>query len=101
MDAYHFLHLGFGGGAVAGEGFLDFVRGILEDGNAVLGGDEEDDAACLGDSDAGSDVFGKEEAFDGDEIRLRFLKNDNERLVEFLETLGEWRINDGGDGTVI
>ena len=70
MDAYHFLHLGFGGGAVAGEGFLDFVWGVFENWNVVLSSDEEDNATCLGDSDAGSDVFGKEEAFDGDEIRL-------------------------------
>ena len=101
MDTHHLFHLGLGGGTVAGESFLDFVGGVFVNGDAVLGGDQKDDAASFGDGNAGSDVFGEKEAFDGDEIRGRLFEDDEKRLVELLETLGEWRINDGGDGTVI
>lgn len=68
MDTYHFFHLSFGGGAVAGEGFLDFVWSVFENWNVVLSGDEQDDTASFSDGDAGGDILGKEEAFDGDKI---------------------------------
>lgn len=70
VEAHHFLHLGFAGGAVAGKRFLDFVWGVFVDFEVILLGDKKDDAAGLGDHDAGGNVFAKEELFYGDDVWL-------------------------------
>ena len=40
MKFYHLLHLGFIGGAVAGESLFNFVRGIFVNWELMLFGDE-------------------------------------------------------------
>lgn len=84
MDFYHFLNLGFRSGAVAGKGLFNLVRGVFENRKIFLGGDEENDAAGLGDGNAGSNIFREKEAFDSDEVGLRLVENDEEGLVKLL-----------------
>lgn len=84
VDADHLLDLRFGGGAVAGEGFFDFVRGVFADFSAVLLSDEEDDAAGFSDGDASSDVFGEKELFDGDDVGAGVVKYDLEGFVKLF-----------------
>ena len=57
------------GGAVAGDGDLDLVRGGLADGDAVLGGREQDDAAGLADGERGLGVLAEEQPLDAEERR--------------------------------
>lgn len=60
MDANHFLDLTLGSGAIAGQGFLDFIRRVFVDGEVFLFGGEKNDTTGFGDGDAGGDVFGEE-----------------------------------------
>ena len=65
MELDHGLDLGFVGLAVAADGFFDLVGSVFVDGEVVLFGDQEADAAGLGDGDAGGDVLLEKEFFNG------------------------------------
>lgn len=61
----HGLDLGLVGLTITADGFFDLVGSVFVDGEVVLFGDQETDAAGLGDGDAGGDVLLEKELFNG------------------------------------
>lgn len=95
--ADHFLHLGFLGAAVAGDGLLDLHGGEFGNAEAGLGEREQDDATGLADGDGGGDVGGEVKQLDagmlgtgfGDDLRKLGMQGD--------QALGHVLTGGGGD----
>ena len=97
----HFLDLLLLGVAVAGEGFFDLVRSVFVDHETILAGDEEDDAAGLGDRDAGGDVLGEKEFLDAEAVGVVHVDDFVEGVVNVEETVWEGGVRGGRDDTAV
>jgi len=73
-SANHNLHLALVGVAVTGDTGFYFTRRIAVDGNAVLGGRKQDDAANFREAKSGAHVEGGEDGFDGEGIGSEFVE---------------------------
>ena len=67
--ADHLLHLAFIGVTVAGDGSLNFARGVTEDFDVVLRGCEKDDTTDFRETQSRFYVESGEDGFDGDHVR--------------------------------
>ena len=75
-----------GGPAVSGDGALDLRGGVLTDGNAAFGGDNERDAAGLPHGKGGLDVSSDKRALNGDGVRAQAINNSNELSSQVKES---------------
>ena len=89
MQAHHFLHLGFVGVAVAGDGHFDLVRSIFENREAILVGDEQTNAASFCDGNTGSNVLLKKEFFDRHDFGMMLIDELVKRVINILEAVGK------------
>jgi len=72
--------------AVTGHGGFNFARGVTVDGDLVLGGGEEDDAADLGEAESGADIEGTEDGLDGHGGGSEFADQGAEEFVDVLQS---------------
>ena len=94
------MDLLFAGSAGAGEAFLDAGGGEVEDGDGLLGGGEEENAAGVAHEDGGAGVaVVGVEFFDGHLVGAVFLEQFGDVVVELLETLGERQVGVGAEDT--
>ena len=101
MEFDHSLDLRLVGLAVAADGLFDLVRGVFVDGEVVLFGNQETDAAGLGDRDAGGDVLLEEEFFNCHDVGVVCVNDFVERVINIFQAVGEWCVGRGGDDAVV
>ena len=70
MKLNHFLHLFLIGATVTSHGFLNFVWRVFKGGKIVLLTDKQSDTSGLGNRYTCGDIFGKEEFFNTNAVRL-------------------------------
>ena len=70
MKFNHFLHLFFVGTTVTSHGFLNFIWGIFKGREMMLLTDKQSDTSGLSDRYACGDIFGEEEFFNTNTVRL-------------------------------
>lgn len=101
MNAYHFLDLGFVRHAVAADGVLNLVWAVFENGEIVLFGDEETDAAGFSDRDAGGNVLLKKELLNSHDVGMVVGDDFLEGLVNVEEAVGERSVGRSRDDAII
>ena len=70
MKFHHLLHLFFVGTTVASHGLFDFVWRVFKGGKIVLLTDKQSDTPSLGNGYTCGDIFGAEEFFNTNAVRL-------------------------------
>jgi len=96
--ADHDLHLALVGIAVASYGGFHFAGRVAVDGEIVLGGGEQDDAADFREAEGGADVEGAENAFEGQGLRRELIDELADAGVNILQGGAEgFGVTFGGD----
>jgi len=75
------LHLALSCASVATDGLFHLRWGVLDDRDAELATEQQDDSASLADCERSRHIPCEEELFQGDNIRLPLLKQSTKLLV--------------------